>query len=30
MGIGLENLSAIKGKYSDKGGEISLFSYLLL
>jgi hypothetical protein len=28
MGIGLENLSAIKGKYSDKGREISLFSYL--
>jgi hypothetical protein len=24
----LENLSAIKGKYSDKGREISLFSYL--
>jgi hypothetical protein len=28
MGIGLENLSTIKGKYSDKGREISLFSYL--
>jgi hypothetical protein len=28
MGIGLNNLSAIKGKYSDKGREISLFSYL--